>query len=229
MHIRELHSWQLFYSEAKDLQLRLAKEVSTTNCLKECKLIAGVDLSPPDPQGMVNAAMVVINYPEFEVQEIRTFKGKQAFPYIPGLLSFRESPLIINAAKMIQKTPHLILVDGHGLAHPRRFGIASHLGLLFDIPTIGCAKSILCGQYKTIPPAIGSYTWIIDKSETIGAAVRTKQGISPVFISVGNKIDLPTAITWVIKCCHGFRVPEPIRMAHLAAAGKELTSKSHLI
>lgn len=222
METKEIHSWQISYSEARDLQLRLSKEVSQVNHPGECKLIAGVDLSPPDSNGIVTAAVVVISYPEFQVTEVSRFKGEQTFPYIPGLLSFREAPLIIGAAKKLNVVPHLFIVDGHGIAHPRRFGIASHLGLLFDIPTIGCAKSILCGKYETVPVTAGSYTWITDKGETIGAAVRTSTKASPVFVSIGHRIDLQTAISWVVRCCRGYRVPEPTRLAHLAAANKEI-------
>jgi deoxyribonuclease V len=145
---------------------------------------------------------------------------KVTFPYVPGLLSFRESPLILAACKELEATPDLILVDGQGLAHPRRLGLASHLGILWDKPTIGCAKSRLCGEHNMVPPQPGSYTDLIDKGEVIGAALRTKLGAAPLYISIGHKVDLEAAITWVLRCCRNQRLPEPTRLAHLAASGQ---------
>ena len=141
------------------------------------------------------------------------------FPYIPGLLSFREAPLILAACEQLDLIPDLVLVDGQGIAHPRRFGLASHLGLFLNIPTIGCAKSLLCGAHEIPDSEPGNYAEIIDKSEIIGAALRTKPGVKPVYVSIGHKIDLETAIRWVMNCCRGYRLPEPARLAHLAAGG----------
>jgi len=151
---------------------------------------------------------------------VEVAEDKIAFPYIPGLLSFRESPLILAACEKLCNVPDLVLIDGHGIAHPRRFGLASHLGLSLNLPTIGCAKSILCGRHQPVAEEAGSHTELLDNEELIGAALRTKSGVRPVYVSVGHRIDLASALQWVIKCCRGYRLPEPARLAHLAAAGR---------
>jgi deoxyribonuclease V len=156
--------------------------------------------------------------------EVKVVEGKITFPYIPGLLSFRESPLILAACEKISNVPDLILIDGQGIAHPRRLGLASHVGLFLDLPTIGCAKSILCGQHRLVGEEAGSHAELLDNRELIGAALRTKSGVRPIYVSVGHKIDLASALQWVIKCCRGYRIPEPTRLAHLAAGGM-LTSE----
>jgi deoxyribonuclease V len=169
---------------------------------------------------MATAAAVVLSYPEVRVGEMKVVKGSLNFPYIPGLLSFRESPLTLAACEAIELTPDLVLVDGHGYAHPRRMGFACHVGLFLDTPTIGCAKSMLCGKYEGPGEGSGSHTEVVDRGETIGAAVRTRTGVRPVYASVGHKVSLETATHWVLQSCRGYRVPEPLRLAHLAAGGK---------
>jgi deoxyribonuclease V len=151
--------------------------------------------------------------------ETRLAQGRLDFPYVPGLLSFREAPLTLAACQLVTIIPDLILVDGQGIAHPRRMGLASHLGLFLNIPTIGCAKSLLCGRHEMPGEDPGSYAEILDGGETIGVALRTKLGVKPIYVSIGHKIDLQTAIHWVLKCCRGSRLPEPTRLAHLAAGG----------
>jgi len=164
-------------------------------------------------------AVVILSYPEMKLVETKVVHGRLNFPYIPGLLSFRESPLTLAACEQLEITPDLILVDGQGIAHPRRMGLASHLGLFLNTPTIGCAKSLLCGTQQTPGIEPGSYTEVVDNGETIGAALRTKLGVKPVYVSIGHKIDLENAIHWVLQCCQGYRLPEPSRLAHLAAGG----------
>jgi len=181
--------------------------------------IAGVDMSVDKGRGAATGAVVVLQYPELRLVEVKTVNDKLDFPYIPGLLSFRESPLILAACEQLDLTPDLVLVDGQGIAHPRRFGLASHLGLLLNIPTIGCAKSLLCGAHEIPGSEPDSYAEIIDKGEIIGAVLRTKPRVKPVYVSIGHKIDLETAIHWVMNCCRGYRLPEPTRLAHLAAGG----------
>lgn len=168
---------------------------------------------------MATAAVVVIQYPQFRLMEVKVVQGKLDFPYIPGLLSFRESPLTLAACEQLTITPDLILVDGQGIAHPRRIGLASHLGLFLDTPTIGCAKSRLCGQHEAPGETPGSYTELMDRNETVGAALRTRTRVKPVYVSIGHKIDLKNAIHWVLATCRGYRLPEPARLAHLAAGG----------
>ncbi|HEY92709.1 MAG TPA: deoxyribonuclease V [Dehalococcoidia bacterium] len=219
MKVERLHSWQVSTTQALDIQQRLAEQVSRNSEVTTPRFIAGVDISAGKAQGMATAAVVVLDYPELRLVETKVVKRRLDFPYIPGLLSFRESPLTLAACQELSITPDLILVDGQGIAHPRRFGLASHLGLLLNTPTIGCAKSRLCGQHEEPGVEPGSYTELIDKGETIGVALRTKLGVKPIYVSIGHKIDLQTAIHWVLKCGCGYRLPEPTRLAHLAAGG----------
>jgi deoxyribonuclease V len=225
MKAHYLHAWQMTPDQARDLQRELAKKVSRVNEVSDVHLVAGVDISAPDATGLARAAVVVLSYPELALVERKVISKKVTFPYVPGLLSFRESPLILAACKELEATPDLILVDGQGLAHPRRLGLASHLGILWDKPTIGCAKSRLCGEHKIVPPKPGSYTDLVDNGEVIGAVLRTKLGAAPLYISVGHKVDLETAITWVLHCCRNQRLPEPTRLAHLAASGQPTVSR----
>jgi len=219
MKVKSLHSWQLSTSQAIEMQHRLAAQVSRNSEVITPHFIAGVDISVGKGQEMATGTVVVLSYPELEVVETKVARGRLDFPYIPGLLSFRESPLTLAACERLVITPDLILVDGQGVAHPRRFGLASHLGLLLDTPTIGCAKSLLCGSHEEPEVEPGSYAEVTDGGEIIGVALRTKPGVKPVYVSTGHKIDLQTAIHWVMKCCRGYRLPEPTRLAHLAAGG----------
>ena len=219
MKVESLHSWQVSIAQALEIQQRLAAQVSKISEVTTPRFIAGVDISVGKREGIATGAVVVLQYPELSVAEIKIARGKLDFPYIPGLLSFRESPLTLAACQKLTITPDLILVDGQGIAHPRRLGLASHLGLWLNTPTIGCAKSLLCGNHEVPGLEPGSYTEIADRGEIIGAALRTKPRVKPVYVSIGHKVDLQTAIQWVMNCCHGYRLPEPTRLAHLAAGG----------
>lgn len=218
--MRRLHNWQLNIAQALDLQRQLAVQVSRSSEVSTPRFIAGVDISVGKAQGLATGAVVVLNYPELRVVETKVVQGRLDFPYIAGLLSFRESPLTLAACESLSITPDLFLVDGQGVAHPRRFGLASHLGLFLDTPTIGCAKSLLCGSHEAPGDEAGDYAQITDKGETIGVTLRTRAGVKPVYVSIGHKVDLQTAIYWVLECCRGYRLPEPTRLAHLAAGGK---------
>lgn len=220
MKVIELHKWEVSLKEAEGIQRALASRVSTRNEVGTPRLIAGVDISPGDSRGLGRGSVVVLSYPGLEVVERSVVEEKLTFPYVPGLLSFRESPLILAACERVLHTPDLILVDGQGLAHPRRLGLASHLGLLLDTPTIGCAKSRLLGSHGLVGAAPGAYAELFDDGEVIGAALRTKMGATPLYVSIGHKVDLKTALYWVLECCRGHRLPEPTRLAHLAAAGQ---------
>ncbi|MBI4285320.1 MAG: deoxyribonuclease V [Chloroflexi bacterium] len=217
MKAKEPHSWQVSTAEAREIQVRLAAQVSRTNEVTRPRYIAGADISVD--KGQATAAVLVLAYPELAPVDTKVVVGELTFPYVPGLLSFREAPLILRACEELTVTPDLVLVDGQGIAHPRRFGIACHLGLLLDTPTIGCAKSLLCGQYEAPGEIAGSYTEISDNGEVIGAALRTRPGVKPVFVSIGHKVDLASATRWVMACCRGYRLPEPTRLAHHAAKG----------
>ena len=219
MKVQKLHSWQVSSRQALDIQRRLAAQVVRSGEVTVPQFVAGLDISARKADSTAIGAAVVIQYPQLRLMEVKVVSGKVDFPYIPGLLSFRESPLTLAACEQLTITPDLILVDGQGIAHPRRMGLASHLGLLLDTPTIGCAKSLLCGRHEEPGAEPGSYADVVDHGEIIGAALRTKPGVKPVYVSIGHMISLDTAIYWVLKLCRGYRLPEPARLAHLAAGG----------
>lgn len=219
MHIENLHNWNVTVDQAIKIQLELAKGVMLQGKITNPHWIIGLDVSVTRSDE-ATAAAVLLNYPELKPIEKVVVKGKVEFPYIPGLLSFRELPLTLKVCEKITINPDVVMVDGQGIAHPRHIGIASHLGLFLNVPTIGCAKSLLYGNYQVPGNEAGSFTKITDKEgKIIGAAVRTKSGVKPLFISIGHKIDLPSAIHWVLQCCRGYRLPEPTRIAHLASRG----------
>ena len=226
VRIRTLHPWDVTAVEAVELQRRLTGDVITSGDLGDAdgqvvRTVAGVDLSPPDGEtGLVRGAAVVLSYPDLEVIEVETAEDVPGFPYVPGLLSFRESPVLIQALAKLRAPPDLLLVDGQGLAHPRRFGLACHLGLLADVPTVGVGKSRLVGTHGPVGEARGEWAPLVHRGEEIGAAVRTRTGVSPVFVSVGHRLSLRSAIAWVLACGGRYRVPEPTRLAHHAAAAR---------
>ena len=229
MRTKVLHSWNLSYSEAIELQKRLAGQVQFTPLKKQPKLIAGIDCAFSKDGKKIIAAVVVLKPPDFVPVETTTALRKVTFPYIPGLLSFREAPVCIAAVEKLRKQPDVFIIDGQGIAHPRRLGLAAHLGLFFDKPTIGCAKSRLTGTFEDPPPQKGAYTFLkakkaIDQNtqydirntqyETIGAVVRTRTNVKPVFVSVGNKCLLKDAIKITLDSTTKYRLPEPTRLAH---------------
>jgi deoxyribonuclease V len=214
---QNLHNWRVSVSQAMTIQHELAKLVSAKDEVSDIRLVAGVDISVRKAGGVARGAVVVLNYPELKPIEIQTAEKAIEFPYIPGLLSFRESPVILAACEKLINIPDLILVDGQGIAHPRRLGLASHLGILWDKPTIGCAKSLLCGEHRPVETEPGSFSDLLDGEETIGAALRTRANSKPVYVSLGHKISLEAAIRWVLRCGCGHRLPEPTLLAHLAA------------
>ncbi len=219
MKVSNWHDWQLSPPQAFEIQRQLSAQVSRSGEVNAPKFIAGADIAVGKVNELAQAAVVVLSYPELRLVAVELVKGRLELPYIPGLLSFRESPLILTACQRLSVTPDLFIIDGQGIAHPRRMGIASHLGLLLDTPTIGCAKSRLCGSNPEPADESGSYAEVIDRGEVIGVALRTKTGVKPVYVSTGHKISLQDAIFWVLNCCRGYRLPEPTRLAHLAAGG----------
>jgi len=227
MQVLKLHEWEMSTTRARDIQWSLAKKVVTENGVINPRLVAGIDISSPGTQGLASGAVVVLSYPELNIVEVKIAQGKITMPYIPGLLSFRESPLILAACEKLSSIPDLVLIDGQGIAHPRRLGLASHVGLFLGLPTIGCAKSILCGQHQPVAEETGSHAELIDKGELIGAALRTKSKVKPIYVSVGHRIGLASALQWVINCCRGYRLPEPTRLAHLAAGGTLTSARSY--
>lgn len=222
MRLYDTHPWPTNPQEAVALQRQLANEVSRRNELtKEPHLVAGVDISGQDRRGKVTGAVVLLRWPDMQVVEVQVAEGVPTLPYIPGLLAFREAPILLGALARLTSTPDLILVDGHGFAHPRRFGIACHIGLLTQVPTVGCAKSILKGRYEFLGTERGSWSDLVDRDEVVGVALRTKDGVSPIYVSIGHKVDLTAARELVLACCKGLRLPEPTRQAHREAAGPQ--------
>jgi len=211
------HSWDLSPQAAVALQQQLAGQIVTEVQFKAVRTVAGIDVSIRDDLG--RAAVVVFSYPELEIVAHSMATRTITLPYIPGLLSFREGPVVLEALGKLSPAPDLLIFDAQGIAHPRRLGLASHIGLITDLPAIGCAKSRLCGHYQEPAPERGSYAWLSDQGETIGAAVRTRAKVKPVFVSIGHRIDLPTSIAYVLNTCRGYRLPEPTRRAHQAAGG----------
>ena len=222
MELRTLHSWDVTPVEAREIQKLLAPQVSASGCprMDEVRYVVGLDMSAPDHEGVVTGAAVALTFPELEPVDAAVGRIVPPMPYVPGLLSFRQTPALAVALEGLRVQPDLIIVDGHGTAHPRRFGIACHIGLAAQTPTIGCAKSILVGEYGELGQERGSRTPLMHKGEVIGMAVRTRTGVSPVFVSVGHMIELDSAVEWTLAACKRFRQPETTRNAHNAAAGR---------
>ena len=221
MEFSHRHDWNLSPAEAIALQKQMASEVIDDRPLdlKAITLVAGVDVSVKE--NVSQAAVVVLTYPDLQVIETVRAKIPTPFPYIPGLLTFREGPVLEIAFKQLQHEPDVFIFDGMGKIHPRRIGIASHMGLWLQRPTIGCGKTMFIGKYVEPPATRGSYADLVDKGEVIGAILRTKEKVKPVFISVGNLTDLATSIELIMHCTKKYRLPEPIRMAHNAAGQYE--------
>jgi len=227
MNARVQHAWSLSPREAAALQMSLAPRILREGGPNEVNLVAGVDVAVGGRFGQTpgRGAVIVLSYPKMEPIEQSVVQQSVAFPYVPGLLSFREIPVLLPAFAALQAVPDLLVVDGQGWAHPRRLGLASHLGLLLDIPTIGCAKSKLIGEFGPLGEQRGSVEYLRDgrcDGEIIGAAVRTRAGTKPVFVSVGHRISLDAAIDWTLRLAPAYRVPAPTRLAHQAAAGRQL-------
>jgi deoxyribonuclease V len=211
-----MHDWDVSPEEAIAIQERLRPLVQKTNgiALAQVRTVAGIDAA----YGNVGqAAIVVFSFPALEIIDQATATRESVFPYVPGLLSFREGPVVLDALAKLKQQPDLLIFDGQGYAHPRRFGLACHLGLYLDCPSIGCAKTRFIGTYAEPGPNKGDCSPLLDEGETIGMVVRTRPDTRPVFVSVGHKIDLPTAVEAVLRCVRGYRLPETTRAAdHLA-------------
>lgn len=217
---RFLHPFDVTPQEAKKIQEDLCCLVEPRGHLKKMDLILGVDVSFRAEDGSVHACLVAFSIPEGRTLEVVTAEGKATFPYVPGLLAFREGPIVLAALEKLRLEPDVLLFDAQGLAHPRRMGLATHLGILLDRPSVGCAKSHLYGEYEHPPMKRGFWSPIRDRNgDILGAVLRTRDGVSPVYVSVGHKIDLKTAITLVIKTSPRFRIPEPLRLAHRLSRG----------
>ena len=210
---KRIHAWDLRPAEAAALQTRLSRYVARQRRIgvKDIYTVAGVDAGYRGD--MAYAAVVVMKLADLKPLEEAVAAKPVQFPYVPGLLSFREGPVILQALHKLKTPPDLLMIDGQGIAHPRRFGIASHIGVLLDTPTIGCAKTRLVGHYKEPGRNKGNYTFLKARDETIGAVLRTRSGVKPLYVSIGHRMGLRDSIRIILQCCRRYRLPEPIRRA----------------
>ncbi|GIX47130.1 MAG: endonuclease V [Candidatus Tectimicrobiota bacterium] len=215
MHaMQPLHPWQVTPAEARCLQRRLRHRVRIGRYVQDIRYVAGADVAAARTSPALYAGVVVLDYTSLAVVERRGVCCEATFPYIPGLLSFREAPALLQALAQLTCPPDILIVDGQGIAHPRGLGLASHLGVWLDAPTIGCAKSRLMGRYVEPADVAGATSPLYGpRGEVLGAVVRTKAHVKPVFVSVGHKVDLEQAVAVVLHCCRGYRLPEPTRLA----------------
>ncbi|BAN36012.1 endonuclease V [Sulfuricella denitrificans skB26] len=219
MKIVQRHPWDISPTEAIAIQQQLRGEVEREDRLGPVRHVAGVDVGFEEGGGITRAAVAVLAFPTLELVEHAIFRIPTRFPYVPGLLSFREVPAVIGALERLTVIPDLLLCDGQGIAHPRRFGIASHLGLLSGIPSIGVAKTRLIGEQVEPPDRRGAFVPLRYHGETIGAILRSRPGVKPLYISIGHRISLATALDFVMACVTRYRLPETTRWAHRLASG----------
>ena len=217
MQITPLHRWDLSYEEAGRLQTELSSRIILSGELPQISYIAGCDVSSEWRGKIFYAAIVIMSYPELYVVEEASAVMEVGFPYVPGLLSFREMPVLLKAWEKISIVPDLIMCDGSGLIHPRFFGLACHLGLWLNLPAIGAAKNLLCGAYDNLSNTKGSTSPVIYKGKFVGAALRTRSGVKPVFVSPGHLISIDDAVKHVLNAAPNYRLPEPLRAAHRSA------------
>lgn len=221
MKYQRFHSWRVTPREATQIQLRLRSKMQLIDRLPRIRRVAGADLAFDREGKRAIAGVVVYSFPDMHEIERLWGKSPVRFPYVPGLLSFREAPALLKIFLRLKNAPDLIFCDAHGYAHPRRFGLTSHLGVLLDTPTIGCAKSILIGAHTPLPSEMGAWTPLHDHGETIGAVLRTRTGVKPIYVTQGHRVSLQTALNFVLAVLDGFRIPRPTRDAdHFVAAVK---------
>jgi deoxyribonuclease V len=218
LKIRRNKAWPTHIAEARAIQESQHGKIIARDRFGKIRTVAGIDVGFEKRGTVTRAAVVVLGFPSLAPVEQAVARQPTRFPYVPGYLSFREAPAVMAALMKLHVKPDLILCDGQGLAHPRRFGLACHLGLLLDTPSIGVAKSRLIGTHADVPAHKGGWTPLMDKEETIGAVLRTRAGVKPVYVSVGHRISLATAIRYVLRCTTRFRLPETTRSAHRLAS-----------
>ena len=219
MKISHPHPWTTSVAEAKAIQDQLRGCVITEDQLKAVHSVAGVDVGFDRAGKLSRAAVAILDFPTLAIKEQTIAVTPTRFPYIPGLLSFREIPAILEALAQLADWPDLLLCDGQGIAHPRRLGLAAHLGVLIDLPSIGVAKKRLVGSHGPVPNERGRWVGLKHEGETVGAVLRTRVGVKPIYVSPGHRISLPTAIDFVMRCTTRFRLPETTRAAHRLASG----------
>jgi len=223
------HSWNLTPGAAIALQHRLRSKVVRLGRPRQVRTVAGVDVGFEHGGGIARAAVAVLSFPRLELVDYAVARQPARFPYVPGLLSFREMPALLAAIDRLRVKPDLILCDGQGLAHPRRFGIACHLGVILGVPTIGVAKSRLIGEHGQPLQRRGAWVPLRDKGETIGAVLRSRAGTRPIYVSIGHRLSLPLAVRYVMACITRFRLPETTRWAHRLASGGEPASGERVL
>jgi deoxyribonuclease V len=212
--MKPLHSWKVSVEEAILIQEALKNRTIPEKTFSTVKAIGGGDVAYSKNENLLWGAIVVLSFPNLETLDMATADGKIPFTYIPSLLSFREGPILIETFQRLKIKPDVMIFDGQGIAHPRGMGLASHMGLWFDLPSIGCAKTPLLDEFISPRLSKGSYEWIQGAGQKVGAVVRTKESVKPLFISPGHRIDLLTSIQLILESCRGFRIPEPLRKAH---------------
>jgi deoxyribonuclease V len=224
LSLQHSHPWDVTPAEARAIQNDLRPHVVRKNGLDSVEHVAGIDVGFEEAGTVTSAAVVILSFPSLELEEQVIARRPTRFPYVPGLLSFREVPTVLDALTRLSVRPDLLLCDGQGIAHPRRFGIASHIGVLTDWPSIGVAKSLLTGFHAEVPEARGAWVPIKQRDEIIGAVLRTRVKVKPVYISIGHKISLDSAIDYVMRCTTRYRLPETTRLADRLASRKDGTS-----
>ncbi len=218
MQIRDLHPWDLTSAEARALQRELAGQIELRPLPRRPALVAGADVAFSKKRGLAFAAVVVFETGRMEPIETAEASAELTFPYVPGLLTFREGPALLEAFRKLERAPDVIIFDGQGLAHPCRIGLASHMGLCLGLPTVGCAKSRLIGEHEEPGRRKGDWTALRHEGEQIGVVLRTRTDVRPVYVSPGHLSDLQTSRRLVLACCAGYRLPEPTRRAHLSVS-----------
>jgi len=219
--LKHIHPWDVTPAQARAIQDRLREQVVRQDDFSHIETVAGLDIGFEDGGKTTRAAVVVLRFPGLDLLERALARCPTSFPYVPGLLSFREIPAALEALARLRVEPDLLLCDGQGYAHPRRFGLACHLGLLTDLPSIGVAKSRLIGTHGTLDPQKGAQTRLRHDGEIIGTLLRTRNGVRPVYVSVGHRIGLETALDYVLACTTRYRLPEPTRLAHRLASDEK--------
>ena len=213
------HPWDVTPAQARAIQLEGRAHLIAEDQLGEVRRVAGIDVGFEDGGAITRAAVAVLDFPSLRLIESAVVRLPTTFPYVPGLLSFRETPAALEALQQLSAAPDLLLCDGQGYAHPRRFGLACHIGVLAGLPSIGVAKSRLIGTHGALPEHKGAWVPVLDGDETIGAVLRTRSAVAPLYVSIGHRVSLPTAIRWVLACTTRYRLPETTRHAHRLASG----------
>ena len=215
--MKPLHAWNVSLEEAIQIQEAFKDQIILKKTFSEVRTIGGGDVAYSKNQNLLFGAIVVLSFPDMEILNTATAEGKVSFPYIPGLFSFREGPILIKTFQKLKLKPEIMIYDGQGIAHPRGMGLASHMGLWLDRPSIGCAKTPLLPGFISPGPLKGSCEWIQKEGKKAGAVLRTKHGVKPLFVSPGHQIDFSTSNKLILESCKGFRFPEPLRKAHQLA------------